>query len=105
MGMLLALGSRREAAPLVRGVLPRSIVPLFPTFYFTFGRTGWLALGAAGVLAAIAVDKRRVQLLADASSCSHPVLASRGMGVRAFPGLTRRTAPLAEARRRPRGSR
>ena len=64
MGALLALGF--AAAPLDRCVRlpPRLLlVLLLPTFYFTFGRGAWIAL-AAGLVAAVAVDPRRLQLLA-----------------------------------------
>jgi len=63
MGALLALGfAARASTPLVRGAAG-AILVVFPlTLYFTFGRGAWLAL-AAGVVAAIAFDPRRLQLI------------------------------------------
>jgi hypothetical protein len=64
IGVLLALGfAARGRSTLVRAAAAALLVPLLVTFYFTFGRTGWLAL-AAGVCAALLFDRRRVQLLA-----------------------------------------
>ena len=64
MGALLALAfaARARSIP-ARGICAAILVFLLPTFYFTFGRAAWIAL-AAGVLAAVVVDLRRLQLLA-----------------------------------------
>jgi len=63
MGVILALGfSARSRSPYARVVCAALVVVLLPTFYFTFGRSGWIALGA-GVLVAVLVDPRRLQLL------------------------------------------
>jgi hypothetical protein len=98
MGMLLALGYAARGRTTAVRAAGAAILPLFlSTFYFTFGRTGWLALGA-GVLAAIAVDKRRLQLLGIVLALA-PVLALAVWASAHFHGLTRRTAPLAEATR------
>jgi O-antigen ligase len=63
MGALIALGfAARARTPLVRAAAG-AILVVFPlTLYFTFGRGAWLAL-AAGVVAAIAFDPRRLQLI------------------------------------------
>ena len=63
MGAILALGFAARARMLVvRAGCAAVLVLLLPTLYFTFGRAAWLALGA-GLLAAIAVDPRRLQLV------------------------------------------
>jgi hypothetical protein len=63
MGALLALGFAARARSVVgrslAGALP---VLLLPTIYFTFGRGPWISLGLA-LLAALALDARRLQLL------------------------------------------
>lgn len=64
MGALLALAfASRSRSVIVRAVCAAALVLLLPTFYFTFGRGAWIAL-AAGVLAAVAIDPRRLHLLA-----------------------------------------
>ncbi len=62
LGMLLALGLVARAEHLlVRLPAAASIVPLALTCYFTFSRGAWVAL-AAGLLVAVVLDPRRVQL-------------------------------------------
>jgi O-Antigen ligase len=64
MGALLALGFAARARTLVvRAVCAGALVLLLPTVYFTFGRAAWIALGV-GLVVAVAVDPRRLQLLA-----------------------------------------
>jgi hypothetical protein len=64
MGAVLALGFAARARMLIaRAGCAAVLVVLLPTLYFTFGRAAWIALGA-GLLAAVAVDPRRLQLLA-----------------------------------------
>src|SRR5262249_36830186 len=64
MGILFAVGfAARGSLRAIRGVAAALTVPLAATFYFTFGRTGWLALAVA-LAAAVLFDSRRVQLLA-----------------------------------------
>jgi hypothetical protein len=64
MGALLAVAfASRSRSVIVRAVCAAALVLLLPTFYFTFGRGAWIAL-AAGALAAVAIDPRRLQLLA-----------------------------------------
>ncbi len=76
LGMLLALGLvARAERLLVRLVAAASVVPLALTCYFTFSRGAWVALGA-GLLVALLVDPRRLQLaLAAAAAAPWAVLA------------------------------
>ena len=61
-GLLLAFGLvARERHLLVRLPAAASAVPLALTCYFTFSRGAWLAL-AAGLLVALVLDPRRLQL-------------------------------------------
>ena len=63
-GTILAVGFAARARTAVgRALAATSLVVLLPTLYFTFGRGGWLAL-FAGLVAAIALDPRRLQLTA-----------------------------------------
>jgi O-antigen ligase len=63
IGTLLGVGFAARARSLVaRGI--GSAVPIFlvPVIYFTFGRAAWIAL-ALGLVASIALDFRRIQLV------------------------------------------
>jgi O-Antigen ligase len=96
MGVLLALGfACRARSLLVRAAAAGVLLLLLPTFYFTFGRGAWIAL-AAGAGFAVAIDPRRLQLLAGLLALlPFPAfavwLASRQ------PGLTHAGAPLSQA--------
>jgi O-Antigen ligase len=64
IGILLAFGfAGRGRLLAVRALAAASLVVLAPTLYFTFSRGAWIALGI-GLLAAIALDPRRLQLIA-----------------------------------------
>jgi len=64
MGALVAFAFAARARTIVaRATCASVLVLLLPTFYFTFGRAGWIAL-AVGLVTAVAVDPRRLQLLA-----------------------------------------
>ena len=64
VGALLALGfATRSRSIAARSVSAALLVFLLPTLYFTFGRGAWIAFGL-GLLATVAVDPRRLQLLA-----------------------------------------
>ncbi len=64
IGALLGLGLATRATSLLgRAVAAASVPVLVATLYFTFSRGAWIALGA-GLLAALALDRRRLQLLA-----------------------------------------
>ena len=63
MGALLALGfAARGRSGILRALAAASTLVLIPTFYFTFSRGAWIALGV-GLLAAVALDSRRLQLI------------------------------------------
>ena len=95
-GTILAVGfAARARAAVARALAATSLVLLLPTLYFTFGRGGWLAL-FAGLVAAIVLDPRRLQLTATMLVVAPwPVLALW----RAYEskGLTSDYSPLATA--------
>jgi len=63
MGALLALGFvARGRSSIARALAAASLLVLVATLYFTFSRGAWVALGL-GLLAAIALDRRRLQLI------------------------------------------
>ena len=62
IGSLLALGfAARARTPALRSLAAAAPVVLVPTLYFTFGRGPWIAFGV-GIVAAVALDPRRLQL-------------------------------------------
>ena len=64
IGVILALGFAARGRLLATRVLSAAVVVfLLATFYFTFGRGGWIALGV-GLTAMVVIDPRRLQLLA-----------------------------------------
>ena len=63
MGAALALGFAARSTLLVRALAGAALPVLLATTYFTFSRGAWIALGM-GLVAAFAVDPRRLQLLA-----------------------------------------
>jgi hypothetical protein len=98
LGVLLAVGLAARADGLgARSLAAASLLVLVPTLYFTFSRGAWVAL-AAGVAVALAIDPRRLQLLAT-TACLAPApalgiyLASRSHA------LTHTHPQLAEATR------
>jgi O-antigen ligase len=96
MGALLALGFATRARTLAARALSAATLPLLlATVYFTFSRGAWAA-GAVGLAAAIAVDSRRLQLLAGSAALAAPsalaVLLSSHQDA-----LTRTDAPLSAA--------
>jgi O-Antigen ligase len=96
VGGLVALGfAARGDSLAVRGGCAALLVLLLPTMYFTYGRSAWFAL-AAGLAVAIAVDPRRLQLVATliavaAAPALAILIASRERG------LTHKGSPLALA--------
>jgi hypothetical protein len=96
MGALLAVAfAGRSRSILVRAGCAAALVLLLPTFYFTFGRGAWIAL-AAGALAAVAVDPRRLQLLASLLVLT-PLPAVAVVAASREPGLTRAGAAFGRA--------
>jgi hypothetical protein len=65
MGALLALGLAARSGPVVRCLAGASSVVLLLALYFTFSRGGWIAF-FLGLAAAIALDRRRLQLITTA---------------------------------------
>ena len=96
MGALVALAfASRARWVVVRAVCAGALVLLLLTFYFTFGRGAWIAL-AAGVFTAVAVDPRRLQLLASLLVLS-PVPAVAVWVASREPGLTHAGAAYGRA--------
>jgi hypothetical protein len=87
MGAVVAMAfSGRARSLVVRAACAAALVLLLPTFYFTFGRSAWIAL-ATGVLAAIAVDPRRLQWIAGILVLA-PIPAVAVWAASREPGLT-----------------
>jgi hypothetical protein len=88
MGALIALAfASRARSAVVRAACAAALVLLLPTFYFTFGRGAWVALGA-GFAAVVAVDPRRLQQLV-ALLVLLPLPAVAVLASSREPGLTR----------------
>ena len=98
MGAILALGFAARAQTLVVRVLAAATLPvLFSTIYFTFSRGAWVAAGI-GLVVAIAIDPRRLQLLLTGLVLA-PVSALAVLISSHQDALTRTDAPLAAASR------
>jgi O-Antigen ligase len=96
MGALLALGfAARARTVLARAAGAAALVLLMPTLYFTFGRGPWIAL-AAGLVAAVAVDPRRLQLLLTLFAVAPASAAAVWLASRRS-GLTHANATLSQA--------
>jgi O-antigen ligase/polysaccharide polymerase Wzy-like membrane protein len=96
IGILLALGFAARGQTIVgRAASAAAIVLLLPTFYFTFGRAGWVAL-AVGLAAAVWVDPRRLQLLATFVVVMPAATVGTWLASRQS-GLTRSGSGLAQA--------
>ena len=96
MGALVALAFASRARSLtVRAACAGALVLLLPTFYFTFGRGAWIAL-AAGALAAVAIDPRRLQLIAGLLVLV-PIPAGAVWAASREPGLTQAGATFDRA--------
>jgi len=98
MGALLALGfaARARSLPL-RALAAASIPILLPTLYFTFSRGAWMSIGV-GLVAAVAVDPRRLQLLGTSAALAPWAAVAVAVGATSH-GLTHIDATLAEATR------
>jgi hypothetical protein len=96
MGVLLAFGfAARGRTIATRATSAAALVFLLPTFYFTFGRAGWIAL-ALGLAAAVLIDPRRLQLLATLLVIAPAPIVGMWLASRQ-PGLTRSGSELARA--------
>jgi O-Antigen ligase len=94
--ILLALGfAARGRSLAVRGLAAASLVVLAPTLYFTFSRGASIAL-AIGILTAIALDPRRLQLIA-AGLVLAPAPAVGVLIASRSDALTHRGSPLPAA--------
>ena len=98
LGAVLAFGFAVHGRTLaVRAAAAALLVPLLATFYFTFGRSGWVAL-AAGILVALGLDRRPLRPLALLVALA-PLLALDVWLSSRRPGLTHAHASLAQATR------
>jgi hypothetical protein len=97
IGALLALGLAARSGPVVRCLAAGSTVVLLLTLYFTFSRGGWIAF-FVGLAAAIAIERRRLQLITTAIVLAPwPVIAIWAAST--SPALTREGATLSAASR------
>ena len=96
IGTVLGLGfAARGRTVLARALGSAVPVLLIPTLYFTFGRGPWVAL-VVGVGTAVALDRRRLQLVTTALVLSPFVGVAIWLCARE-PDLNRRSAGLGEA--------
>ena len=96
VGSLLALGLAAHGTRYVlRAAAAASLLLMLPALYFTYSRGAWIAL-AAGVVAAFAVESRRLEL-ATALLVLGPFPAVAVWRASASRGLTRLDSPLALA--------
>jgi hypothetical protein len=96
LGAVLAFGfALHGRTPAARAAAAALLVPLLATFYFTFGRAGWIAL-AAGLVVGIALDRRPLRALALLVALT-PLLALVILLSSRRPGLTHAHATLARA--------
>src|SRR5581483_10002645 len=97
IGALLALGLAARSGPVVRSIAAGSGVLLLLTLYFTYSRGGWIAF-FVGLAAALAVDRRRLQLITTALVLAPwPALAIWAAST--SPALTHQGAALEAATR------
>ena len=98
LGLLLALGlAARAQRPIWRALAGASVAILAPTFFFTFSRGAWVAL-AIGLIAAVALDARRLQLVTTLFALAPAAVLTVWLGSRQE-ALTTVDAPLAAATR------
>lgn len=96
MGALLALGMlARERSIAARAAAAAAFTLLVPTVYFTFSRGAAIALGF-GIVAAIAVDTRRLQLVLALLVAAVPALIGVWLASESE-ALTTRDSPLSAA--------
>jgi O-antigen ligase len=97
IGALLALGFALRAQLPGRALAAAALPVLLPTTYFTFSRGAWIAFGL-GLLTAIALDPRRLQLLAGGLALAPAPALAVWLASRQD-ALTRTDAPLSAATR------
>jgi O-antigen ligase/polysaccharide polymerase Wzy-like membrane protein len=95
MGAVLALGHAARSRPVVRCAAAASSVVLVLTLYFTFSRGSWIAFFAA-LAAAVALDRRRLQLITTAFVLA-PWSALTIWAASTSPALTHRVSALQQA--------
>ena len=97
MGWLLALGLAARSGPLVRSLSGGSTVIFALALYFTYSRASWIAL-FAGLAVAVALDKRRLQLITTALVLA-PWSITAVAVASTSPALTHQSAALSAASR------
>jgi O-antigen ligase len=96
LGVVLALGlAARASRPWWRALAAAALPLLTATFFFTFSRGAWVAL-AVGLVAACALDPRRLQLLASLVALA-PCAALTVLLAHRSGALTTTTSSLAAA--------
>jgi hypothetical protein len=86
VGVLLALGFTARAGMLVRMLAAAALVPLAAVVYLTFSRGALISLGI-GLIVMVALDRRRLQLLAGMAAGSIGAIGAV-VAVHAHPALT-----------------
>jgi O-antigen ligase/polysaccharide polymerase Wzy-like membrane protein len=86
IGIVLALGFAARGGMLTRMFAAAALIPLAPTLYLTFSRGALVGLGA-GLVALVALDTRRVQLIV-ATAAGGIGAAGAVLAVHSHPGLT-----------------
>lgn len=86
LGIVLALGFAARGGMVARMLAAAALVPLAPTLYLTFSRGALVGL-AAGLVALVVLDTRRVQLIVAAVAGSIGAVGAL-LAVHSHPGLT-----------------
>jgi hypothetical protein len=86
IGIILSLGFAVRGGMLVRMLAAAALVPLAPTLYLTFSRGALVGL-AAGLVALVLLDRRRVQLMAGVCAAAIGAVGAL-LAVHSHPGLT-----------------
>jgi hypothetical protein len=95
LGALLAIGfSARAASPAARAAGALAVVLLITTLYLSLSRGAWLGLGA-GLISAVALDRRRLQLLAVLIGLAPFVIGAVTVAWRS-PALVKPNAPISD---------
>jgi O-Antigen ligase len=86
IGIILALGFAARGGMLTRMLAAAALIPLAPTLYLTFSRGALVGL-AAGLIALVILDTRRVQLIVAAGAGAIGAVGAL-LAVHSHPGLT-----------------